>query len=102
MAVIINDQPLGTVPPGGTFSYDLRIEVAGLLATENGLAFRPRDYNAGTMSPSRAPLVSATFTCSQEAFSPVPTTTWWGAALLILGIGAAAVAYLTVAGRSSG
>lgn len=73
--ITINDEPTGTtVAPGGTFTYDLTLDVSGLPESETTFAFRPTSLTFGTMSPSQAPLESVSFDCgeSQVQAKPIP------------------------------
>jgi hypothetical protein len=64
-SIVINLSPAGTtVLAGGTFTYDLTIDVSGQPGTETGLALRPVSIPFGTMDPDQASLQSATIACS--------------------------------------
>ncbi len=56
--------PSGNVAPGGTFSYTGVLGLTGVPAGASVLSFRPSSNTLGTMNPSQAGLVSASFTCN--------------------------------------
>jgi hypothetical protein len=86
--VVINSEPVGSVAPGATFSYDLTFDLSGL-STTTALAFRVEESSVqGVLDPDEASVVSAEFTCSGTG---VPDLGRFGLMVLAMAIVAAAV-----------
>ena len=62
--VAINSAPSGVVAVGGTFSYDVTVDLSAAPPEVNGIAFRPKDRNYGTMPPSVGVVESTDFSCN--------------------------------------
>ena len=87
--VVVNAEPVGSVVPGATFTYDLTFDLSGV-PTATALAFRPHEAGVfGTLAPDRMSVVRVEFTC--VGASTVPALGHWGLVVLITAIVAAAV-----------
>lgn len=62
--VAITAAPSGPVAVGGTFSYDVTVDLSAAPPEVNGIAFRPVDRNYGTMPPTVGVVESTDFNCS--------------------------------------
>ncbi len=88
--VVVNSEPVGTVTPGSTFTYDLTFDFSGL-PTATALVFRPHESGVyGTLAPDRMSVVSVELTCSAAA-TGVPYLGRWGLVVLAAALVAAAV-----------
>jgi hypothetical protein len=59
--VVINSEPSGSVPPGGTFIFELTIDVSGLPDGDNVLGFRPKENAShGNLNKSELDMLSET------------------------------------------
>ena len=77
MPVTVNIAPSGVVVPGQSFSFELVVDVSSLPSTENRLCFRVLEGGTfGTLTPSRAPLVSSSISCIPS--TTIPTLNEWG------------------------
>ena len=61
----INSFTSGPIAFGGTFNYDITIDPSNLTSDETGLAFRPYSTEAGTMSPTKAPMSNQSITITE-------------------------------------
>jgi hypothetical protein len=56
---------VGPIAYGDTFQYAVTIDPSNLTSDQTGLAFRPYSNQAGTMSPSTAPMSAQTITITE-------------------------------------